>query len=181
MRKQGYEWIDIDCIESERPYIFKYITDRFGEDKTARVLSFGTFKSLNIIDGVVRYFRKKWEKENPNIDKSRNPYTVELAKNIKKVFGRSEEEARKEFPEVFHYYDGLSSVKTALSVHPAGMVISPVTLPDNYGVFRKDGEMCLMLDMENVHDYTGLAKYDLKIDRLYRNILAVIHRIAGNP
>lgn len=40
------------------------------------------------------------------------------------------------------------------------MVISPITLPDNFGVFEKDGEICLMLDMENVHDYTGLAKYD---------------------
>ena len=49
------------------------------------------------------------------------------------------------------------------SVHPAGMVISPITLPDNFGVFNKDGEWCLMLDMENIHDYTGLAKYDFLI------------------
>ena len=43
------------------------------------------------------------------------------------------------------------------------MVISPITLEDNYGVFKKDGDMCLLLDMENIHDFTGLAKYDFLI------------------
>lgn len=40
------------------------------------------------------------------------------------------------------------------------MVISPITLYDNYGTFDKDGDICLMLDMDNIHDFTGLAKYD---------------------
>lgn len=43
------------------------------------------------------------------------------------------------------------------------MVISPITLVDNFGVFDKDGENCLLLDMENIHDFTGLAKYDFLI------------------
>ncbi len=43
------------------------------------------------------------------------------------------------------------------------MVISPITLDDHYGTFEKDGEICLLLDMENVHDFTGLAKYDFLI------------------
>ena len=42
------------------------------------------------------------------------------------------------------------------------MVISPITLDDNYGMFLKDGEMCLMLDMEEVHD-AGLVKYDFLV------------------
>ena len=41
------------------------------------------------------------------------------------------------------------------------MVISPITLDDNFGVFDKDDDICLMLDMENIHDYTGVPKYDL--------------------
>lgn len=46
--------IDIDCIESDRPAIFKHITSRFGEDKTARVASFGTMQSKGLIDDVGR-------------------------------------------------------------------------------------------------------------------------------
>jgi len=43
------------------------------------------------------------------------------------------------------------------------MVIAPITLADNFGTFDKDDDVCLMLDMENVHDFTGLAKYDFLV------------------
>lgn len=64
---------------------------------------------------------------------------------------------------MFYYYDGLVDTKISQSVHPAGMVISPITLYDNYGTFDKDGDICLMLDMDNIHDFTGLAKYDFLV------------------
>ena len=42
------------------------------------------------------------------------------------------------------------------------MIISPVTLADNYGTFDKDNENCLMIDMDECHD-VGLVKYDFLI------------------
>lgn len=82
----------------------------------------------------------------------------------KRLIMESEEFKRlsKKYPELFYYFDGLYTTKISQSVHPAGMIISPITLVDNYGVFNKDGENCLMLDMENVHNI-GLAKYDFLI------------------
>ncbi len=53
-------------------------------------------------------------------------------------------------------------MKISQSVHPAGIVISPVNLGKEYGVFDKDGEECLMIDMECAHD-VGLVKYDFLI------------------
>ena len=53
--------IDIDCVESDRPAIFRYITERFGADKTARVASFGTCQGKGVIDDVGRYLAMKWE------------------------------------------------------------------------------------------------------------------------
>lgn len=155
--------IDIDCIESDRPRIFEYIVERFGSDKTARVASFGTMQSKAVIDGIGRHFAREWAKENPNRDKDENPWSIPKIKIIKSEFESNEEKARRKYPELFYYYDGLTDVKISQSVHAAGMVISPISLDDNYGVFRKDGDMCLLLDMENIHDYTGLAKYDFLI------------------
>ena len=60
---------------------------------------------------------------------------------------------------MFYYYDGLVGTRVSQSVHPAGMVISPITLNDNYGTFVKDGETCLLLDMDEAHE-VGAAKYD---------------------
>lgn len=154
--------IDIDCVESDRPAIFKYITERFGSDKTARVASFGTMQSKGVIDDVGRHLAQKWNKAHPGREKD-NPWSLGNIAKIKNEFDSDAEKTKKKYPELFYYYDGLLDTKISQSVHPAGMVISPITLDDNFGVFDKDGENCLLLDMENIHDFTGLAKYDFLI------------------
>lgn len=153
--------IDIDCVESDRPAIFKYIVDRFGSDKTARVASFGTIKDKAVIDEVGRALSSRYTKSHPSA--TDNPWSIPEIKRIKEEFDRDPERTKQKYPEIFYYYDGLYGVKVSQSVHPAGMVISPITLDDNYGTFLKDGEICMFLDMDNVHDYTGLAKYDFLI------------------
>lgn len=167
--------IDIDCVESDRPAIFKHIIERFGADKTARVASFGTLKDKGVIDEVGRHLAKKWNAEH-NVDNplvgtlydngkgsKENPWSLPNIARIKSEFETNPEKTREKYKELFYYYDGLLDTKISQSVHPAGMVISPITLVDNFGVFDKDGDNCLMLDMENIHDFTGLAKYDFLI------------------
>lgn len=155
--------IDIDCVESDRPAIFKHIIERFGVEKTARVASFGTIQAKGVIDDVGRHLARKWEEQHPNVSKDCNPWNLKSVARIKNEFDKDEEVAKKAYPELFYYFDGLFDTKISQSVHPAGMVISPITLNDNYGTFDKDGDICLMLDMENIHDFTGLAKYDFLI------------------
>lgn len=153
--------IDIDCVESDRPAIFRYITERFGEDKTARVASFGTLQAKGVIDDVGRALAMKWDETHD--DKDNNPWSLKNIARIKDEYDDAPDTAAKKYPDLFYYMDGLLDTKISQSVHPAGIVISPITLVDNYGVFDKEGENCLMLDMENIHDYTGLAKYDFLI------------------
>lgn len=153
--------IDIDCVESDRPAIFKYITDRFGSDKTARVASFGTIKDKGVIDDVGRYLAQKWDAAHPG--GGDNPWSLPKIAKIKSEFDADPNKTKEKYPELFYYFDGLLETKISQSVHPAGMVISPITLNDNVGVFDKESENCLFLDMENIHDWTGLAKYDFLI------------------
>ena len=153
--------IDIDCVESDRPAIFRYITERFGSDKTARVASFGTIQAKGVIDDVGRHLAKKWSDSHPG--REDNPWSLKNIAKIKDAFDGDPDGTKEKYPELFYYFDGLIDTKISQSVHPAGMVISPITLVDNFGVFDKENENCLMLDMENIHDYTGLAKYDFLI------------------
>lgn len=161
--------IDIDCIESDRPKIFDYIISRFGEDKTARVASYGTIQGKGAIDDIGRALARRWErKKNPNFkDKDKytygNPYSVSECEKIKREFDSDPDAAREKYKELFYYFDGLLGTKVSQSVHPAGMVISPISLSENYGTFKKDGEWCLLLTMDEVHDGCGLAKYDFLI------------------
>ena len=45
-------------------------------------------------------------------------------------------------------------------MHPAGIIVSPVTLPDNYGTFWNDGKRILTINMEEIHE-VSLVKYDI--------------------
>ena len=157
--------IDIDCVESDRPKIFNHIVERFGENKTARVASFGTLQAKGAIDDIGRCLAQKWADEHPSskADPSANPWSLANIARIKNEFEADPEKTRSKYSKLFYYFDGLLDTKISQSVHPAGMVISPIVLDSNFGVFDKDGESCLMLDMENIHDFTGLAKYDFLI------------------
>lgn len=152
--------IDIDCVEADRPAIFKYITERFGQDKVARVASYGTVQSKGAIDEIGRHLAKKWSEAH---DSGENPWSIPKINKIKDEFASDEDATRKKYSDLFYYYDGLLGTRVSQSVHPAGMVISPISLNDNYGMFLKDGEWCLMLDMDEVHDGCGLAKYDFLV------------------
>ncbi len=152
--------IDIDCVESDRPTIFQYIISRFGTDRTARVASFGTIQSKGVIDDVGRHLAMKWNESHD--DPERNPWSLKRIAVIKNEFDADPERTKEKYSELFYYYDGLIDTKVSQSVHPAGMVISPISLDDNYGVFDKENENCLMLDMEEAHE-VGVAKYDFLI------------------
>lgn len=157
--------IDVDVIDEDRPKIFEYIINRFGTQKTARVPSFGTLADKSVIDEVGRALMYQWNEDHGKKydDKSKdNPYNYDVIAKIKSDFTSAPDRAKEEHPEIFYYYDGLTGTKVSQSVHPAGIVISPIELANNYGVFDKDGYKTLMIDMEEIHE-CGLVKYDFLI------------------
>lgn len=152
--------IDVDVIEGDRPHIFRYITERFGAERTARVAAYGTVQGKKAIEDIGRCLESRWRATHG--DKRGNPYTLDKIKAIKKMFDADEEAAKRKYPELFYFMPGLIDTKVAQSVHPAGIVISPISLDDHYGVFDKEGESCLMMDMEEAHE-VGVAKYDFLV------------------
>lgn len=152
--------IDIDVVESDRPAIFRHIVERFGADKTARVASFGTIQAKGVIDDVGRHLSQKWSREHTGFD--HNPYSLKNIEKIKQEFDLDEEKTKKKYQEIFYYFEGLLDTRVSQSVHPAGMVISPISLVENYGVFHKDDDLCLMMDMDEAHE-VGAAKYDFLV------------------
>lgn len=157
--------IDIDVREKDRPRIFEYLTNKFGADKTARVPTFATAAEKAPIDLAGKALRMYWNEEHGYKDDDNpeeNPFSLSKIKEIKALFADDPEEAKAQYSDVMQYYDGLVGTKTAQSVHAAGLVVSPITLQDSCGVFLKDNEQVLMLDMEEIH-LAGLAKYDLLV------------------
>lgn len=111
---------------------------------------------------LIRQFNAEYsslKKENEKIS-VKNPWGDKTAVKIKKEFESNEAAAREKYSEVFYYYDGLLDVAISQSIHPAGIVASPITLRDNYGTFISEGKEVLQIDMECVHE-VSLVKYDI--------------------
>ena len=147
--------IDTDWYEDDRQKIYDYIIDRFGLDKTSYILAVGTLADKSVIDTIGKAFRVKYGNDNTE-------YTLEKIKEIKAEWDKFPKETIKEkYPDLFYYYDGLVGCVISQSQHPAGIIVSPLTLEDNYGMFiGSDGQEILPLDMDECHDM-GLIKFDI--------------------
>ena len=168
--------IDCDCIDTDRPKIFEYIINKFGEKYCARVAAYGTIADLSFVDDCGGGLAIMWERENHpekfrengRMDKvkykfdDKNPYHPTKLLRIKKEYKEDPDAAKEKYSSLFYYYDGIAGTRISQSVHPAGMVISCETLDDHWGVFNKDGERCLFLTMDEAHD-VSLVKYDLLV------------------
>lgn len=154
--------IDVDVIDTDRPKIFQYLINRFGQAYTARVPTWGTAAEAKTIEVICKAFYNRWLKEHPEDKDGKNPYHISFTKKVKAAYKANPQAARKQYPDVFYYFDGILGTPISQSVHAAGIVVSPVTLADHYGVFWKDGELVLNIDMDEIHE-VSLVKFDLLI------------------
>ena len=79
---------------------------------------------------------------------------------IKGEYEYNPDKAREKYSELFYYFEGLLNTAISQSMHPAGIIASPVSLPDNYGTFWSDGKRIISINMEEVHE-VSLVKYDI--------------------
>lgn len=181
--------IDLDIAPSQRHLVYEHIIEKFGEDKTAYVLAIGTISDKGTIDEIGRalnipLYEVKEIKElyseytdaiSSNTDKIKKIESVDGYENSEELVKEKEEceivikhnkklltELKEvKYKDLFYYFDGLVGTAISQSMHPAGIIVSPVTLPDNYGTFwTKDGKRILSINMEEIHE-VSLVKYDL--------------------
>ena len=181
--------IDLDIAPSQRHLVYEHIIEKFGADKTAYVLAIGTIsdkgtideigRALNMSLGDVKQVKAQYSLFTDSIadcnDKIKKIESIEGYEKDEKYLKDMEELRNKleynekslkdlkekQYPKLFYYFDGLVGTAISQSMHPAGIIVSPVTLPDNYGTFwSKDGKRILSINMEEIHE-VSLVKYDL--------------------
>ena len=135
--------------------IYDHMFERFGKDKCAYILALTTLADAAVIDMIGKAYRVM-AKQNG----SETEYTLSKITEIKKEWASNKEKTRTKYPDIFKYYDGLVGCIVSQSQHPAGIVVSPINIIDNYSVFEKDGMQILPLNMDEIHD-CGLVKYDI--------------------
>ncbi len=181
--------IDLDISPSQRHLVYEHIIEKFGEDKTAYILAVGTISDKGTIDEIgralniplneVKEIKELYSLYMDGIaestDKIKRIVAVdgfekidrlvkeknECEKKVKYFNSQLQELKDVKYKDLFYYFDGLVGTAISQSMHPAGIIVSPITLPDNYGTFwSKDGKRILSINMEEVHE-VSLVKYDL--------------------
>ena len=176
--------IDLDIAPSQRHLVYEHIIEKFGIDKTAYILAIGTISDKGTIDEIgralnipldeVKEIKELYSLYTDTIEDCKNKIHVFEEKGLEEgsVYKECKDKLQKnekllddlknvKYKELFYYFDGLVGTAISQSMHPAGIIVSPVTLPDNYGTFwSKDGKRIISINMEEVHE-VSLVKYDL--------------------
>lgn len=143
--------IDIDFDPRDRGKVYEYIFNKFGSKYSSYVLALGTVDDKGTIDLIGRgLLDKNGEKK----------YSLDDIKKVKREYVADRNRCMKKYKDIFYFMDGLNGTYVSQSMHPAGCIVSPIDLVDNYGTVTKDDMVILNLDMEDSH-YVNLVKYDI--------------------
>lgn len=144
--------IDEDYAPKDREKVYNHMIEKFGDDYTDYILAIGTVSDKATIDEIGRALSRKF----PN----NKLFSLSSIADIKEEYESNQEETKSKYPEIFYYFDGILNTSISQSIHPAGMVVSPISLSDNYGETYREGKKLLQIDMEGVHE-VSLVKYDI--------------------
>lgn len=151
---------DIDFCYERRPEVIEYVTAKYGEDRVAQVITFGTLAARACVRDVARAL------ELPYAESDR------LAKMIPFAIGMTINRALELSPDLKSAYDNNPAAKDVLdtailfegmprhaSTHAAGVVISNGPLTDIAPLAKNDESVVVQFDKNNV-EAIGLLKFD---------------------
>ena len=154
--------IDVDFCQDRRGEVITYVSEKYGKDHVAQIITFGTMAAKAAIRDVGRAMDMPYAE----VDK-----IAKLVPNTPKI---TIEAAMKQEPQLKDLYDTNDEVKELLdiairleglnrhaSTHAAGVVISPVPLTEYTPLYKSPSDESIMtqFDMGSVEGI-GLLKFD---------------------
>jgi len=174
--------IDIDFDGEQRDQVIRYIREKYGEENTAQIITFGKMKAKLAIRDIGRVLEiplsdvnrlAKMIPEGPKVDlKSEIDSNPELQKEMKHV------------PETKKLLDFALKLENNIrqtGMHAAGVVIAPRRLTEFMPLYKTRDDIVTQFEKEEVEEI-GLLKMDilgLKTLTIIKNILKEIKDIEG--
>src|SRR5438094_149662 len=164
--------IDIDFCTRGRGEVIQYVTEKYGREQVAQIITFGTLAARAAIKDVGRVLDLSFA----DVDRitkliPTQPLNIKL-KEARKMEPQLDELARKEprVKEVLEIAERLEGVARNASVHAAGVVISPVPLKELVPLYKTNKD-----EVVTQYDMVGLEKLSLlKMDFLGLTTLTII-------
>jgi len=157
--------IDVDFADNRRDEVIEYVRDKYGREKVAQIGTFGTMMARAAVRDVARVLSWPYSKADKiakmiPIGSQGFHMSLDTAKKVNKELGElyKQDEEVKELLDLAEKVEGNAR---HVSVHAAGVVISPANLTD-YTALQKEtsGEKVItQYDMYDIEE-TGLVKMD---------------------
>jgi len=164
--------IDIDFCTRGRGEVIQYVTEKYGREQVAQIITFGTLGARAAIKDVGRALDISYA----DVDRITKliptmPLNIKLAE-ARKMEPQIDELARKEprVREVLEVAQRLEGMSRNASVHAAGVVIAPVPLQELVPLYKTNKD-----EIVTQYDMVGLEKLGLlKMDFLGLTTLTII-------
>jgi DNA polymerase-3 subunit alpha len=153
--------IDIDFCMNRRGEVIQYVTQKYGRDNVAQIITFGTMAAKAAIKDVGRAMDIPYA----DVDRIAKMVPTQLNITLKQAIEDSPQlreaiEKDGQIRELFETAKKLEGLVRNSGVHAAGVVISPVPLTDLVPLHRtKNDEIVTAFDMVAI-DKLGLLKMD---------------------
>ena len=165
---------DVDFDDRRRAEVIDYVTEKYGEDKVAQIVTFGTIKAKQALKDASRVMDQPYS-VGERLTKAMPPDV--MGKNIALANVYNPEDKRyseagdlraliedpvdKIYGEVFETAKGLEGLKRQWGVHAAGVIMSSKNLTDVIPVMRReaDGQVITQFDYPTCEGL-GLIKMD---------------------
>ncbi|MEI7984456.1 MAG: DNA polymerase III subunit alpha [Armatimonadota bacterium] len=153
--------IDMDFEDARRDEIIQWVTDRFGEDHVAQIITFGTMGAKAAIKDcgrVLGYLPQETDKITKMIPGVPGMTLSKAYKEVGEFRQMIESEPR--FKELFDTAKSVEGMSRNSGVHAAGIVISREPLMDYLPLYRgNDGQTVTAFEM-GILEKMGLLKMD---------------------
>ena len=164
--------IDIDFDERRRGEVMAYVTEKYGNDRVAQVVTYGTIKAKQAVKDSSRVLGYPFAMGD-RITKAMPPAVMGKDVPLAKLFDRDDSrygegsefraliEADSDVKKVFETARGLEGLKRQWGVHACAVIMSSVPLTDVIPVMRReqDGAIITQFDYPTC-EALGLLKMD---------------------
>jgi DNA polymerase-3 subunit alpha len=178
--------VDIDIQDTRRDEVIQYCVDKYGDDRVANIVTFGTMAARNAVRDVARVLRVPYadaDRLSKMIPPPIQGRHIPLAVSIKKDAGlKNEYENNPTAKEVFDLAITLEGTIRSHGVHAAGVVIAPDDIVKFVPLEKaQKGVISTQYSMNPVEEL-GLLKMDfLGLSNLttINNALRIIKKVHG--
>ena len=164
--------IDVDFDDRRRSEVIRYVTQKYGDDRVAQIVTFGTIKAKQALKDASRVMAlpyavgEKLTKAMPPMVLGRDISLSDLVTEDSERYSEAAEfreiiETDPQSDQVFKLARGLESLKRQWGVHAAGVIMSAEPLMDVIPIMKReeDGAIITQFDQPPCEDL-GLLKMD---------------------